>query len=95
MSKSSEPPALEDIKIENALPSEGMTNVAFIAKEFNISEFQNDTKEITLQVSRNNRQKKREPVEIHTLRPSATYRTTQMNTDEFGVSSIMVEIFHE
>ena len=82
------PPALEDIKIESSLPPERMTNVAFIAKKFNISEFQNDTIEISLQVFRNNTRRKRELVEIYALKPSATYRITQMNTNEFGVSMI-------
>ncbi|XP_028402571.1 receptor-type tyrosine-protein phosphatase F-like isoform X3 [Dendronephthya gigantea] len=85
LSESSVPPAPGDIKIESSFPPKNRTDVAFIAKEFNISDFQSDTIEISLQESRNNRRRKREAVKIkNALRPNETYRTAQMNTDESG-----------
>jgi hypothetical protein len=60
-------------------------NVAFIAKKFNITEFQNDTVEISLLEFKGNRRKKRDAIDVYTLIPDTTYRITQMNTNGSGV----------
>ena len=64
----------------------------FIAKEFNISAFKNDTIETSLRLREANRRRKREinnPVEV--LEPGTAYRVAQMNTDGSGVSSKFIK----
>ncbi|XP_028402427.1 uncharacterized protein LOC114525363 [Dendronephthya gigantea] len=84
LSDSSEPPAPESIKIKGSIPLETKTGDAFIAKEFNISDFKGDEIEILLRKFKENRRKKREAVQVDALKPKVKYRATQMNTDEFG-----------
>ena len=68
-----------------SVPSKAEDNVAFKVKVFNIAEFQGDTIEISLRQSKDNRRRKR-AIEVYALVSDATYRTAQLNTDEFGVS---------
>ncbi|XP_028402587.1 phosphatidylinositol phosphatase PTPRQ-like [Dendronephthya gigantea] len=84
LSDSSEPPAPESIKIKSSIPSEMKTGDAFIAKEFNISDFKGDEIDILLRKFKENRRRKREAVQVDALKPDKKYRTTQMNTDESG-----------
>ncbi|XP_028402428.1 receptor-type tyrosine-protein phosphatase S-like [Dendronephthya gigantea] len=84
LSDSSEPPAPESIKIKSSIPSETKTGDAFIAKQFNISDFKGDKIEILLRKFKENRRRKREAVQVDALKPDEKYRTTQMNTDESG-----------
>lgn len=84
-SKSSNPVAPEDIKLTSSIPSPAEDDVAFIAKKFNVSEFQGDSIEVTLGEYKENGRKKREAIEVPALTPDATYRFSQLNTDESGV----------
>jgi hypothetical protein len=85
-SETDKPPAPENLNVENSPPSDTKAdNVVFIAKQFNITEFQNDTVEIFLRESKGNRRRKRDAVDVYTLIPDTTYRIAQMNTDGFGV----------
>jgi hypothetical protein len=85
-SKSNKPPAPENLNVEN-FPSldTKADNVAFIATKFNITEFQNDTVEISLLEFKGNRRRKRDAIDVYTLIPDTTYRITQMNTNGSGV----------
>ena len=77
---------LENLQIQNSRPSDTMTdNVAFIAKTFNISEFQNETMEVFLREFKENGRRKREAIEVFSLVSGATYRVTQINRDSSGV----------
>ncbi|CAB3997379.1 receptor-type tyrosine- phosphatase epsilon-like isoform X2 [Paramuricea clavata] len=51
-SKSANPPAPEDVTLEDSPPAETLDNVAFIARQFNIIEFQGYTIEISLRESK-------------------------------------------
>jgi myo-inositol-hexaphosphate 3-phosphohydrolase len=85
--ESNKPPAPENLNVANSPPSDTKAdNVAFIAKQFNITEFQNETVEIFLRESKGNRRRKRNAVDVYTLIPNTTYRIAQMNTDGFEVS---------
>jgi hypothetical protein len=86
--KSENLPAPEDIKVQKSPPSEEEDDIAFVAKVFDITEFQEDTIEISLQQSKDKRRKKRNAVVVPALAPMSTYRTAQLNTDESGVSQI-------
>ncbi|CAB4001321.1 receptor-type tyrosine- phosphatase S-like isoform X11 [Paramuricea clavata] len=84
-SESSKPPAPENLNVENSPPSDTKANnVVFIAKQFDITEFQNDTVEIFLRESKGNRRRKREAVDVYILIPNTMYRIAQMNTDGAG-----------
>ncbi|CAB3995581.1 receptor-type tyrosine- phosphatase epsilon-like isoform X1 [Paramuricea clavata] len=83
-SKSADPPAPEYVTLEDSPPFETVDNVAFIARKFSIIEFQGDTIEISLRESKGNRRRKREVTVLDLLSSGATYRTTQLNTDESG-----------
>ena len=65
-------------------PSEEQNNIAFRAKVFDITEFQEETIEISLRQARDKRRGKRNAVVIHALAPMSTYRAAQLNTDESG-----------
>ncbi|CAB4021699.1 receptor-type tyrosine- phosphatase S [Paramuricea clavata] len=85
LSKSSNFPAPEELNVQKSPPADDKTdNVAFIASEFNITEFQSDTVEISLRESRSSGRRKKRAVEVYTLAPNATYRTAQLDTDESG-----------
>ena len=84
-STSSKPSPPEDVQLRMLIPSKMEDNVAFKAEEFNITEFKNDTIEISLRQSKDNRRRKR-AIEVYALASDATYRTAQLNTDESGVS---------
>lgn len=90
-SESTKPIAPEYIELENQLRSSPWKKGAFIAKEFNASEFQHvSTKNVTLrtfETSQRNR-KQRDVPEIYELAPDVAYRCAQMSTDESNVSSL-------
>ena len=83
-SESDNPPAPEDIQLQMSPPSEEQNNIAFNAKVFDITEFQEDTIEISLQ-SKEKRRRKRNAFKVDALVPASKYRAAQMNTDESGV----------
>ena len=86
--ESNKPPAPENLTVENSPPSDTKAdNVVFIAKQFDITEFQNETVEIFLRESKGNRRRKRNAVDVYTLIPDTTYRIAQMNTDGSGVGT--------
>jgi hypothetical protein len=68
-SKLESPPAPEDIELQKSPPSEGEDDIAFVAKVFDITEFQEDTIEISLQQSKDKRRKKRNAVVVPALAP--------------------------
>ena len=58
-------------------------------KLLDITEFQADTIEISLQqFIKEKRRRKRDAVVVQALAPMSTYRAAQLNTDEAGVSEI-------
>ena len=82
-SQASNPVAPEELReLRMSPPSENEDNVAFVARNFSITEFQNDTIKIVLQ--KYNSRRKRD-IEIAALSPGGTYRAAQVNTDETGV----------
>ena len=83
-SKGSNPVAPEVMTLKKSLPSPAEEDVAFIAKEFHVTELQSDSIKITLREHKKNRRRKRE-VDVYALTPKATYRFAQLNTDELGV----------
>ena len=92
LSKSSNPPAPEELNVQKSPPADNKAdNVAFIASQFNITEFQSDTVEISLRESRSSGRRKKRAVEVYTLAPNATYRTAQLDTDESGVGKTVSE----
>lgn len=91
-SKSANPPAPEEVKLEDSPPFETVDNVAFIARKFNIIEFQGDTIEVSLRESKGNRRRKREVTVLDILSSGATYRATQLNTDESGVCKTLLKV---
>ena len=84
-SKSSILPAPETVNLTKSIPSALEDDVAFIAKEFPVTEFQGDSIEVSLRTYKENRRRKREDVEVPVLIPGATYRVSQLNTNESGV----------
>ena len=92
LSTSSSPPAPGELNVQKSPPADNKAdNVAFIASQFNITEFQSDTVEISLRESRSSGRRKKRAVEVYTLAPNATYRTAQLDTDESGVSKTVSE----
>ena len=75
--------------LKKSLPPPAEEDVAFIAKEFDVTEFQGDSITITLREHEKNRRRKRE-VDVYALTPKATYRFAQLNTDEFGVCNLFL-----
>ncbi len=78
--------------MQNSRPSDPkVDNVAFIAKTFNISEFQDDEIVILLREFKEKRRRKREALatEVDVLTSGATYRVGQMNNDGSGVGSTL------
>jgi hypothetical protein len=87
-SETDKPPAPENLNVENSPPSDTKAdNVVFIAKQFEITEFQNETVEIFLRESNGNRRRKIDAVDVYTLIPDTMYRIAQMNTDGLGVGT--------
>ena len=84
-SKSSILPAPETVNLTKSIPSSLEDGVAFIAKEFPVTEFQGDSIEVSLRVYKENRRRKREAVEVPVLILGATYSVSQLNTNESGV----------
>ena len=84
-STSSNPVAPESVKLMESIPSPEKDNVAFIAKDFHVTEFQGDSIEVSLRVYKENERRKREAVEVPALTPGATYRFSQLNRDESKV----------
>ena len=75
--------------LKKSLPSPAEEDVAFIAKEFDVTEFQGDSIAITLREQKKNRRRKRK-VDVYALTPKATYRFAQLNTDELGVCNFFL-----
>ena len=84
-SESSIPPAPETVNLTKSIPSALEDDIAFIAKVFPVTEFQGDSIQVSLRVYKENRRRKREAIEVPVLTPGATYRVSQLNTDESGV----------
>ena len=88
-SESTDPPPPENLEIQDSPPlqsAEENTDVAFIAKTFEMDNFKNDELEILLRESKSRRKKRATDVDVP-LRNNATYRFTQRNEDKTGVSS--------
>ena len=88
----SKPAAPEDLIVQNSRPSDPkVDNVAFIAKTFNISEFQDDEVVILLREFKEKRRRKREAlaIDVDVLTSGATYRVAQVNNDGSGVGSTL------
>ena len=84
-SESENPGAPEEVQVEMSPPLKDRDDVAFTAKEFDTTDFQQDTIEISLQLSANKQREKRNAIVVHALTPTSTYRTAQLNIDENGV----------
>lgn len=81
-SESSVPFAPEILTVSNTTPSNNKANnVAFIAKEFGITDFKGDTIKILLRKPKIRQRRKRENNVVDTLAEYATYRVAQRNTD--------------
>ena len=92
----SKPAAPEDLIVQNSRPSgPKVDNVAFIAKTFNISEFQDDEVVILLREFKEKRRRKREAlaIEVDVLASGATYRVAQVNNDSSGVGSTLTRSY--
>ena len=82
------PPAPEDVNPEILPPSKNTeNNYAFIAKKYNIIDFENDTIEISLRERKVDQNIQRRDIDtsVYVLSLNATYRITQMNVDSAGV----------
>lgn len=89
-SESSVPFAPENLTVSNSTPSDNKANnIAFIAKEFNITDFQSDKMEIILRKPKVRQRRKRESNVVNTLAENATYRVAQRNTDGSKVSKTL------
>ncbi|XP_028402584.1 receptor-type tyrosine-protein phosphatase F-like isoform X2 [Dendronephthya gigantea] len=80
---STQSPAPEDVELKGPDEAAG-ENDAFVAKEYNISQFKSsNTIEIVLRKSsEKNKRRKRDADEVYELKPDATYRSAQMNEDK-------------
>ena len=86
-SKSSKYFAPENLTILNYFPSQSKAiNVAFIAIEFDISEFQHNKIEIILREEKRGYPRKRETNVVNILAQNMTFRVAQRNTDGSKVS---------
>ena len=86
-SKSSKSFAPENLTILNYFPSQSKAvNVAFIAKEFDITEFQDDKIKILLREEKRGYRRKRETNVVNILAQNMTFRVAQRNTDGSKVS---------
>ena len=85
-SELSEPVPPENLTVSNSTPSNSKAdNVAFIAKEFNITEFHDDAIEILLRKAKGRQRRKRETYMLDILVQNAIYRVAQRNTDNSEV----------
>ena len=85
--KSSKSFAPENLAILNSFPSQSKAvNVAFIAIEFDITEFQDDKIEIILREEKRGYRRKRETNVVNILAQNMTFRVAQRNTDGSKVS---------
>lgn len=92
-SKSSVPFAPENLTVSNSTPQDSNeNNVAFIAKEFDITDFQGDRMEIILRKPKVRQRRKRESNMVDTLAENATYRVAQKNTDCSKVFSNFADV---
>ena len=81
-SKSSKSFPSENLKILNYFSSQSKAiNVAFIAIEFDITEFQDDKIEIILRAEKRGYRRKRETNVVNILAQNMTFRVAQRNTD--------------
>ena len=86
-SKSSKSFPPENLTILNYFPSQSKAiNVAFIAIEFDITEFQDDKIEIILREEKRAYRRKRETNVVNILAQDMTFRVAQRNTDGSKVS---------
>ena len=87
-----EPFPPEDLTVSNSTPSNSKADsVAFIAKEFNITEFYADTIEILLRKAKGRQRRKKETYMLDILVQNATYRVAQRNTDNSKVNKTWAE----
>ena len=77
--------APEEVELRLSPPSVEENDIAFKAKVFDVTEFQEDTIEISLQQTPDKRRRKRNAVVVEALSPMSTYRAAQLNTDESEV----------
>jgi hypothetical protein len=77
--------APEEVEVRLSSPSGEENDIAFKAKVFDITDFQEDTIEISLQQIPDKRRRKRNAVVVEALSPMSTYRAAQLNTDESEV----------
>ena len=75
--------------LKKSLPPAAEEGVAFIAKEFDVTEYQGGSITIALLEHKKNRRRKRE-VDVYALTSKTTYRFTQLNTDELGVCNFFL-----
>ena len=87
-SELSEPVPPENLTVSNStLSNSKADNVAFIAKEFNITEFHDDAIEILLRKAKGRQRRKRETYMLDILVQNAIYRVAQRNTDNSEVNN--------
>ena len=87
-SQLSEPVPPENLTVSNSTPSNSKADsVAFIAKEFNITEFHADTIEILLRKVKARQRRKKETYVLDILDQNAIYRVAQRNTDYLEVNN--------
>ncbi|XP_028410547.1 uncharacterized protein LOC114533244 [Dendronephthya gigantea] len=82
---SAQSPAPEDVELKGHDEAAG-ENGAFVAKEYNISDFKSSNP-IEIQLRKSSEKKKcreRDADEVYELKPDATYRLAQMNEDKSG-----------
>ena len=78
----------ENLTVSNSPPSNSKADsVAFIAKEFNITEFHVDAIEILLRKAKGRQRRKRETYVLDILEQDAIYRVAQRNTDNSEVNN--------
>ena len=86
-SKSSKSFPPENLTILNSFPSQSKAiNVAFIAIEFDITEFKDDKIEIILREEKRGYWRKRETNVVNIFAQNMTFRVAQRNTDGSKVS---------
>jgi hypothetical protein len=84
-SESENPRAPEEVQLQKSPPSQDQHDVAFTAVVLDVTEFQEESIEISLQLYENRLREKRNAIVVHELTPGSTYRTAQLNIDADGV----------
>ena len=94
-SELSEPVPPENLTVSNSTPSNSKAdNVAFIAKEFNITEFHDDAMEILLRKAKGRQRRKRETYMLDILVQNAIYSVAQRNTDNSEVNKTWWKVLY-